>query len=90
MRALRADASHMPSIVGLAMLEARAGNRARAARLYRRGLEAEPRNVQVLHAAAQMHRSLGDLEARDCSLHPCKTLHLAALQKTNPVQIACL
>ncbi len=60
--ALREDAAHMPSIVGLAVLEARSGNRARAQRLYRRGLELEPGNIQALHASAQMHLQAGERE----------------------------
>jgi pre-mRNA-processing factor 6 len=72
-RALRADAGHMPSLVGLAMLEARSGNSARALRLYGRALDLDPRSVQALHAAAQMHRSLGDLEVNLPSSVPSST-----------------
>lgn len=43
-------------------LVSRSGNVTPALRLYRRGLEIEPGNVQLLHAAAQMQMQQGQSE----------------------------
>lgn len=74
-KALRADSRHLPSIVGLSLLEARSGNITPALRLYRKGLSIDPNNVQLLHAAAQMHAKLNESQVTSRSV---KAAHYAS------------
>ncbi len=69
-RALRVDANHLPSLLGLAVLESRSGNITPALRLYQRGLAADSRNVQILHATAQLHQQLQQPKVRMSLLLP--------------------
>lgn len=62
--ALKADSTHMQSILGLAVLEARLGRPRMALKTYMRGLQVEPNNVQLLHASAQLLQQQGQTEVR--------------------------
>ncbi len=60
--ALKANSSHMQSILGLAVLEARLGRPRMALKIYMRGLQIEPNNIQLLHASAQLLQQQGQIE----------------------------
>ena len=61
-QALDADPYHRPSLNGLGQLEERAGNHAKAAKLWHRGLAISPNNTQLLFNIAQQQESLGQPE----------------------------
>lgn len=44
----------MQSILGLAVLEARSGRPRMALKMYMKGLQTDPDNIQLLHASAQL------------------------------------
>ena len=52
----------MQSILGLAVLEARLGRPRMALKIYTRGLDIEPDNIQLLHASAQLLHQQGQTE----------------------------
>lgn len=56
----------MQSILGLAVLEARSGRPRMALKMYMRGLQIEPGNVQLLHASAQLLKQQGQQEVDSC------------------------
>jgi hypothetical protein len=63
----------MQSVLGLAALEARAGNHAQAQRIYEAGLVMQPSNVQLLHAYALFRLQKGDKQVAPL----CPLTHVA-------------
>ena len=69
-KALAVDAAHMQSILGLAVLEARSGRPRVALKLYTKGLQLEPDNIQLLHASSQLLHQQGQEGVRiPCTYH---------------------
>lgn len=73
--ALKLDPSHMQSLLGLAVLEARSGRPRVALKMYMRGLQIEPDNVQLLHASAQLLKQQGQQEVDSCPNSLAQMLH---------------
>lgn len=65
----------MQSILGLAVLEARSGRPRMALKMYMRGLQIEPDNVQLLHASAQLLKQQGQQEVDSRSDSLVQMLH---------------
>ena len=74
-KALKLDPTHMQSILGLAVLEARSGRPRMALKMYMRGLQIEPDNVQLLHASAQLLKQQGQQEVDFCPDSLVQMLH---------------
>ena len=60
----------MQSILGLAVMEARSGRPRVALKLYMKGLQLEPNNIQLLHASSQLLHQQGQEGVRiPCNYH---------------------
>ena len=79
LRRPQVDPGHGQSILGLAQLEARAGNASTALQLYQQGLQRQPRNVFLLSSLAQLQAQVGaaPLAGGPC-MSPCNWPRWAA------------